>query len=72
LKSEIASLLYLYAEFKDSEPTDYPEDTTQNPNPKDDQEIMLNDMWEKAIEVTIMKLPTDLYVSVCLISKNNY
>ncbi|KAH0692292.1 hypothetical protein KY285_019389 [Solanum tuberosum] len=37
-------------EFKDSEPTDYPEATTQNPNPKDDQEIMLNDMWEKAIE----------------------
>ncbi|XP_004236889.1 chromosome segregation in meiosis protein 3 [Solanum lycopersicum] len=37
-------------EFKDSEPTDYPEDSMQNANPKDDQEIMLNDMWEKAIE----------------------
>lgn len=37
-------------EFKDSEPTDYPEDTMQNPNPKDFQEIMLNDMWEKATE----------------------
>ncbi|KAM3339046.1 TIMELESS-interacting protein [Capsicum galapagoense] len=36
-------------EFKDSEPTDYPEDVTQNPNPKDFQEIMLNDLWEKAI-----------------------
>ncbi|XP_009781729.1 uncharacterized protein LOC107780880 [Nicotiana tabacum] len=36
-------------ELKDSEPTDYPEDTTQNPNPKDFQEIMLNDVWEKAI-----------------------
>lgn len=41
-------------EFMDSEPTDHPEDTMQNPDPnpdpKDDQEIMLNDMWEKAIE----------------------
>lgn len=52
----------------DSEPTDHPEDTMQNPDPnpdpKDDQEIMLNDMWEKAIEVTIMKFPT--YLCQCL------
>lgn len=62
----------LNAELKDSEPTDYPEDTTQNPNPKDFQEIMLNDVWEKAIGVSIMELPTDFYVNVCFISKNNY
>ncbi|MCE3217119.1 hypothetical protein HAX54_010440, partial [Datura stramonium] len=37
-------------ELKDSEPTDYPEDTMQNPNPKDFQEIMLNDVWEKETE----------------------
>ncbi|KAK4373423.1 hypothetical protein RND71_008807 [Anisodus tanguticus] len=37
-------------ELKESEPTDYPEGTTQNRNPNDFQEIMLNDMWEKAIE----------------------
>ncbi|XP_060186070.1 uncharacterized protein LOC132615481 [Lycium barbarum] len=37
-------------EFKDLEPTDYPEDSMQNPNPKDFQEIMPDDVWEKAIE----------------------
>lgn len=62
----------LYAEFKDSEPTDYPEDVTQNPNPKDFQEIMLNDLWEKAIGVRkVMKFPTDFCVLICLISQSN-
>ncbi|KAF3664434.1 putative pyruvate dehydrogenase E1 component subunit beta-3, chloroplastic-like [Capsicum annuum] len=41
--------LWSVSKFKDSEPTDYPEDVTQNPNPKDFQAIMLNDLWEKAI-----------------------